>query len=162
MAARFNAGASVRSTRYLSSANKMDGIQGKGMRAGMPGFIATKQDKSSSGLIGEKQIAPKGTGPIGKRGSSGEKANYPPKAFGGSSDKSYYGTSTAPPGTYKNANTTPSPRKAVDQRDSGRRSGNSRAPLAGVHTESNRLGQPGSRGKMESLRGRALTSSERR
>lgn len=155
MAAKFTAGASLRSTRYVTSQNAKDGHQGHGMRSGIPGFIATKQDKSSSGLIGEKQIAPKGIGPIGKRGSSGDPGFKNPSKYGGSEDKSYYGTSTAAPGHVENANKTPERRKAVDQRDSGRRSGNRSQPLAGARTES-------ARGKMESLRGKVRFSAERR
>lgn len=142
MGARFTAGASVAETKKIGSQNprsrSADGNTMKGLR----GFIKTKQDTSSSGLASSKGFGPKREGPINTSKSSKGRAKFETASFGGSSDKSYYGSSTASPGKVVSNKGTPSARKAVDQRDSGRRPGNNKAPMEGR------------RGTMESLRGK--------
>lgn len=148
MAARFYAGASIQATRKTSQAGKSPPPQSNSMK-GLPGYIKTTQDKSDSGLASSKGVGPKREGSIGRKGDGGNR-KFNTAAFGGSSDKSYYGTSTGPAGRIRSNKGTPQSRPAIDQRDSGRRSGNNRAPMQG---------HPG---RMESLKGRFRTSAERR
>ena len=117
MAARFYSGASLKATRTISSQNPKTGQQGRGMKAGIPGFIKTGQDASQGGLTNSTGIGPHKPGPVGQKGGA-HRANK--QSGRGSTDKSYRATSTGPAG------------KIVRS------------------------------GKMESLRGHALTSSERR
>lgn len=149
MSARFYKGASLKVTHTNSQQGKVAPPQ-KNSMLGLTGYIKTKQDPSSSGLASSKGVGVKRGGPIGHKGSSDR--SFDAKAFGGSSDKSYFGSSTATPGKVV-SNKAKVHRAAVDQRDSGKRSGGSHNP--GIHSTVQ------GRGKMESLRGKAKFSMEK-
>jgi hypothetical protein len=98
MGARFYKGASVKVTETTRAPAGQAQHKASTIKSGMPGYIKTGQDTSSSGLASSKGVGPHREGPVGKKG--GHNGNFLNKAgqFGGSSDKSYRATSTGPAG----------------------------------------------------------------
>ena len=177
MAIRFTQGASVATTRSIAADRKVAPPQKNTMK-GLPGFIKTKQDPSSSGLTGRvgggrtaKASGFKGHGPHregavpGRKldGTKGVKRMNDSTRFGGSADNHYRQTSTGPAGKVV-SNKTASVRKPVDQRAYG-------SPHGGARSFKQQTGQnasfatggvgAGHPGRMESLRGKARMSGER-
>lgn len=158
MGVRFNAGQSVHTTKTTRNfgaapSRAPDGNTMKGLR----GFIKTGQDVSDGGLRDSRGVGPKREGPIGTRAKPGD-AHYTGKyadngKFRGSSDKSYRATSTGPAGKVVSNKGTPQSRGKSESEGPSRG-----APRAGKPMQ----GKGGFNGKMESLRGRALTSYEKR
>jgi hypothetical protein len=113
MAARFSPGVSARTPPGIKNVQQRGKVsepaQGLGPKggpirgntmSGLPGYIKTTQDKSSSGLKGGSGSGPKREGPIGKAG--GRRGNWQTSSkLGGSSDYSYRATSTGRAGAVK-------------------------------------------------------------
>lgn len=178
MAARFTEGASIRATRTTNPPKKVAPPQSNTMK-GLPGYIRTSQDPSSSGLTGRvgggnspKSAQQKGygmhrDGPIPSRalkGPSGAKRFLDSANYGGSSDKHYRQTSTGPAGTIAKNTGTPQHRKAVDQNSYGPAHGGAR-PFR-QQTGQNAHFSPGGvgaghPGRMERLIGKARMSTEK-
>lgn len=107
MAARFTQGTNLKSTRTLppESRSSEPPKMSKG-RQGMPGYIKTRQDASSSGLKGRGARGgsiPAVNGPrsIPSRKGESRKNWQSATSTGGSQDKSYFNTSTDKAGTIR-------------------------------------------------------------
>lgn len=168
MSIRFTQGTNLKSTRTLSQAHKVPPPQSNSMK-GLPGFIKTTQDPSSSGLTGRvgsgKSAKVKDPfvkpgihreGPIGVKGKNPLHKLQLTKNAGGSTDKHYRQSSTGPAGRIVGNKGTPIARKPVDQRSYG-------SPHGGARSFKQIGGGSGGGhpGRMEKLRGRARMSSER-
>ena len=176
MSIRFAQGTSLATTKKTAQVGKVAPPQSNSMK-GMPGFLKTKQDPSSSGLTGRvgggksaksadvKSFGPHREGAVPSRKATGvdTRANWQKTAGkGGSTDKSYHASSTASPATIASNKGTPEPRKAVDQRESGSRKSTS-AGFKNLTATNAKFGPSGAGhpGRMESLRGKARTSWEK-
>lgn len=155
--ARFTQGTSEHTTK-ITSKPAVDPMRGS---KGMPGYIKTGQDASSGGLASTKGSGAHREGPIGKKGSSGPMYADSKKARG-STDKSYRATSTGPGGSVKSDTD-------IGSRGSSRTGGSEKEgpargkPTRGAPQYGGTASSPGSgsRGKMESMKGRARTSWEK-
>jgi hypothetical protein len=178
MAIRFAQGTSLATTKKTAQVGKVAPPQSNTMK-GMPGFLRTKQDPSSSGLTGHvgsgksakskdiKSFGPHREGDVPSRKATGydtRKNWQSTPGKGGSTDKSYRATSTAAPATISGNKGTPQPRKPIDQRASGAAKG-TKAGFKNMTTTNARFSAggvgAGHPGRMESLRGKARTSWER-
>lgn len=109
MAARFTQGDSIASTRSVKQEGRVPISRGsgKGKAGGMPGYIKTAQDKSSSGLAssfarrGRAQSGPRREGYIPTERGESRKNWQAASTTGGSQDKNYRATSTGRPGTIR-------------------------------------------------------------
>lgn len=132
---------------------------------GMRGFIKTSADKSSGDLKGGATISPKKEGAIGKRPTKGG-LHYTGKyadqgKFRGSSDVSYRATSTGPAGRVVANTPSPHSRGAAEKEGASRGEPRSSSPqVSGARGFGK--GRVMHAGKMESLKGKAKTSWEKR
>ena len=109
MAARFTAGTNMKSTADLSQKARVPISRGTGRSkaGGLPGYIKTTQDKSSSGLASAKdrrgaaQSGPRREGSIPSRKGESRRDWQAASSTGGSQDESYHNTSTARAGSIR-------------------------------------------------------------
>ena len=117
MAARFTQGTNLRSTKSNIQSGKVGetarghgtegGVRRGNTMQGMPGYIKTAQDKSSSGLAsamnrrGRAQSGPRREGAIPSERGENRRNWQAAYSTGGSQDKSYYKTSTDKPGVVR-------------------------------------------------------------
>lgn len=108
-AARFGQGMSTATTRTLAQKGRVPIANGSGhgKTGGLPGYIKTAQDKSSSGLAsafdrrGRAQSGPRREGYLPTSKGESRKNWEAATSIGGSQDKSYRATSTGKPGSIR-------------------------------------------------------------
>ncbi len=175
MAAKFTKGDSIASTRTTRSqhhpdepkTHSVDGPRRGNTMNGMPGYINAHQKEDLGGAKGGKGFGPHREGSIGERGSSGARSLAKASQAPGMSTKNYKSASTGRAGTIKgNANTGASKVHTRSRGMAGQKApptavgkiGGGHERAAGIDLAHAKQ----SRGKMESMTGRARTSSEGR
>lgn len=150
MAARFTAGTNEATTRSTLQKGRVP-IQrgsGRGKAGGLPGYITTAQDKSSSGLASAKdrrgaaQSGPRREGAIPSRKGESRRDWQSATSTGGSQDRSYYKTSTDRPGTIRTLGQPKAPKSrstsAIETSPGGSSGSRSAVSMGGV-TGANKL-----------------------
>lgn len=182
MAAKFTAGDSIKTTRFISAKNPPPNVRTSShtlksgtTMAGMPGYINAHQTEDMGHAKGGKGFGPHREEYIGKRGSSGAKGMG--KGATGTTTKDYKSSSTDSAGSiHGNSNTgahmvhtknrtTSMPGQKAPPTSKGILGGTVRA--AGIDRGSNKRSAgfkaaTGHAGRMESLSGKARTSYEGR
>lgn len=178
MAAKFNAGESIRTTRATKNfshdppepkTHSVDGPRRGNTMNGMPGYINAHQKEDLGGAKGGKGFGPHREGSVGERGGSGAKSMGKDGKATGTMTRSYHASSTGKAGAIKGNATTGEQHVHTGNRSKGM-PGQKAPPTAvgkigGGHERAAGIDlahAKQSRGKMESLSGRAKTSSEGR
>lgn len=156
-------------TRKEPSAKNTAGLSRSNTMTGLPGYINAHAREGMGYAKGEGAAGPRREGDIGRKGGSTK--IYGKKDVGGTMVKDYRSSSTGKPGAVK-SNMAKTPHLHTANRGSGRSvkgpptshgkvpGGGKSAGIGASHSGAVRVG--GSKGTMESLSGKARTSSEGR
>ena len=177
MGAKFTSGDSIHSTRSTNSQHhpgepktrSVDGPRRGNTMNGMPGYINAEQSEDKGGAKGGKGLGPHREGSIGMRAGSGAKSMAKAADAKGTVTRNYRTSSTGKAGPLAGNANTGAKHVHTANRTHGMAGGKApptaRGRIGGGHEKAAGIDlahAKQSRGKMESLRGRAQTSHEGR